>query len=309
MSRADQNFIRIVKDILENGTSDNALDVRPHWEDGTPAHTISVFGAIERYNITEEFPIMTLRRTYWKSAWDEILWIWQQKSSNVHDLGSHVWDAWADENGSIGKAYGYQIGELARCKEVNAEGLRKAFGDDLSGKTIRQDENGIYLLDQMDHVIYQLVNDPASRRIIANMYNVNEIADMALAPCAYSMTFNVSYKEGHDKPILSAMLNQRSQDMLTANNWNTVQYSLLVYALAQAYGFEPGEFIHVIGSAHIYDRHIPIIEKLIEQPQYDAPKLIVNPDIHDFYAFDKNNAFAVENYRYNEFADKIEVAV
>ena len=302
MSYADKLFKENVKNILENGFSDENLNVRPHWEDGTPAHTIAVFGVTNRYDLSKEFPIMTLRRTYWKSAWDEISWIWQKKSNNINDLSSHVWDEWADEKGSIGKAYGYQMGQLSRYKDVNVEGIRKAFGDDLSGKTITLDEDGCYMLDQVDRVIYQLVNDPASRRIMTNMYNVSELADMALSPCAYSMTFVVLGNR------LNAILNQRSQDMITANNWNIVQASLIVYAMASAYGFEPGELLHCIHNCHIYDRHVEIAKSMLEKEEFDAPKLWVDPSVKDFYQFTKDS-FKLDNYKYNDFDYKIPVAI
>ncbi len=302
MSIADQYFIRDIKEILEHGTSDEDQEVRPRWEDGTPAHTIAAFGIVDRYDLSEEVPIMTLRRTYWKSAWDEIAWIFQKKSNRVADLSSHVWDAWADENGTIGKAYGYQIGCLSRYKDVTADGLKKAFGDNPDGKTFTQDADGVWKLDQMDRVIYQLVNDPASRRIMTNMYNPHDLSEMALAPCAYSMTFNVIGGR------LNAILNQRSQDMAAARNWNCMQYALLTYALAAAYGFEPGEFIHFTANCHIYDRHIPMMKELIGQPVHEAPKLTINPEIHDFYQFTKND-FQIEGYEYNAFDHKIPVAI
>lgn len=302
MSYADKVFKETITNILEHGVSDENLEVRPHWEDGTPAHTIALFGVTNRYDLAKEFPIMTLRRTYWKSAWDEISWIWQKKSNNIHELNSKVWDEWADETGSIGKAYGYQMGQLSRYKDVSEEGLKRAFGDTLSGKTIKLDENGYYLMDQVDRVIYQLVNDPASRRIMTNMYNVSELADMALSPCAYSMTFVVLGNK------LNAILNQRSQDMVTANNWNVVQASLLVYAFASAYGFEPGELLHCIGNCHLYDRHIEMAKAMLDKEEFEAPKLWVDPEIKDFYQFSANS-FRLDDYKYNEFNYKIPVAI
>lgn len=276
MSYADEVFITTIDDILTRGVSDENLNVRPHWEDGTPAHTIALFGVVNRYDLCKEFPILTLRRTYWKSAWDEISWIWQKKSNNIHDLNSHVWDSWADETGSIGKAYGYQMGVKHHYPE----------GD----------------MDQVDRVIWQLKNDPASRRIMTNMYNHHDLSEMALYPCAYSMTFNVSGNK------LSGILNQRSQDMLAANAWNTVQASLIIYAMASAYGYEPGELVHVIANAHIYDRHIDLCKKLIQNKTYEAPKLWIDPTIKDFYAFTKDS-FQLSNYQYSAFDHKIPVAI
>ena len=276
MSRADRIFVENIKDILQNGVSDENLEVRPHWSDGTPAHTIKKFGIVNRYNLREEFPIITIRRTYMKSAIDELLWIWQKKSNNVHDLKSHVWDSWADADGSIGKAYGYQLGVKHRYKEG--------------------------MFDQVDRVLYDLKNNPQSRRIMTNIYNHHDLSEMGLYPCAYSMTFNVS---GH---TLNAILNQRSQDMLTANNWNVVQYAVLVYMMAQVSGLEAGELVHVIADAHIYDRHIPIVKEIIESEQYDAPSFIMNPDVKDFYDFTPDD-FRLSGYKYNPKKYDIPVAI
>ena len=277
MSYADKIFIQNCRDILDHGVWDTELEVRPHWEDdGAPAHTVKKFGIVNRYNLAEEFPILTLRRTFWKSAVDEMLWIWQKKSNNIHDLSSHVWDQWADENGSIGKAYGYQLG----VKHHYPEGE----------------------MDQVDRVLYDLKHNPASRRIMTNIYNHHDLSEMALYPCAYSMTFNVSGN------TLNAILNQRSQDMLAANNWNVVQHAVLVHMMAQVSGLQVGELVHVIADAHIYDRHVPVIEKILQNPQYDAPKFSVDPSVHDFYAFTKNS-FTLENYQYTELSEKIPIAV
>ena len=275
MSLADKIFVENCKSILENGIWDKEFEVRPRWEDGTPAYTKKCFAIVNRYNLAEEFPIMTLRRTAIKTAVRELLWIWQKKSNNINDLDAHIWDKWADETGSIGKAYGYQLGIKHKYREGE--------------------------FDQVDRVIFDLKNNPNSRRIITNIYNHADLSEMHLYPCAYSMTFNVANGK------LSAILNQRSQDMLAANNWNVVQYSVLVHMLAQVAGLEVGEFVHVIADAHIYERHIPIIERLIEREQYDAPKFTLDKSIDDFYKFDENS-FSLENYKYNEFTDRIEVA-
>ena len=276
MSYADKVFIETCKDILENGVWDTDLDVRPRWEDGTPAHTIKKFGVVNRYDLSKEFPMLTLRKTFLKSAVDEMLWIWQKKSNNINDLGSHVWDSWADENGSIGKAYGYQLGVKHHYKE----------GD----------------MDQVDRVLYDLKHNPQSRRILTNIYVHQDLSEMALYPCAYSMTFNVAGNK------LNAILNQRSQDMLAANIWNVAQYAALTYMLAQVSGFEPGEFVHVIADAHIYDRHVPIVKELIEKTPFDAPTVTLDKSIDDFYKFTKDS-FTVENYKFHEFTAKIPVAV
>ena len=276
MSRADEIFIQNCKDILENGIWDTDREVRPRWEDGTPAHTVKKFCIVNRYDLSEEFPLLTLRRTYWKSAIDELLWIWQAKSSNVHDLRTRVWDAWADETGSIGKAYGYQLGVKHHYPE----------GD----------------MDQVDKVLWDLKHNPASRRIMTNIYTFADLSEMALYPCAYSMTFNVTGNR------LNAILNQRSQDFLAANNWNVVQYSVLTMMMAQVSGLQPGEFVHVIADAHIYDRHVPVIEELIKNKPKDAPKFIIDPAVDDFYKFTRDS-FRVEGYEYSEFNGKIPVAV
>ncbi|MCI6972637.1 MAG: thymidylate synthase [Clostridiales bacterium] len=276
MSKADEIFIANCRDILDNGTWDTELQVRPRWEDGKAAHTVKRFGIVNRYDLSEEFPILTIRRTFWKSAIDELLWIWQAKSNNVNELRTRVWDAWADENGSIGKAYGYQLGVKHHYKE----------GD----------------MDQVDRVLWDLKHNPASRRIITNIYNHADLSEMALYPCAYSMTFNVTGDR------LNAILNQRSQDMLAANNWNVVQYSVLTCMMAQVSGLKPGEFVHVIADAHIYDRHIPMIEEIIANEPKPAPRLVIDPDVTDFYKFTRDS-FKVEGYEYSDFSGKIPVAL
>ena len=276
MSRADEIFIQNCKDILENGVWDTDRPVRPRWEDGAPAHTIKKFGIVNRYDLSKEFPILTIRRTYWKSAIDELLWIWQAKSNNVKELRTRVWDAWADENGSIGKAYGYQLG----VKHHYPQGE----------------------MDQVDKVLWDLKNNPASRRIMTNIYTFADLSEMALYPCAYSMTFNVSGNK------LNAILNQRSQDMLAANNWTVVQYAVLTMMMAQVSGLEPGEFMHVIADAHIYDRHVPAIEKIIANEPKAAPTFRIDPSVDDFYKFTRDS-FTVENYEFSEFNDKIPVAL
>ena len=276
MSRADEIYIATCRDILENGFYDTDLEVRPHWADGTPAHTVKKFGVVNRYNLKEEFPLMTLRRTYWKSALDELLWIWQKKSNRIEDLGSHVWDEWAGEDGTIGKAYGYQLGVKHQYKEG--------------------------MFDQVDRVIYDLKNNPASRRILTNIYTFQDLHEMNLYPCAYSMTFNVSGN------TLNGILNQRSQDMLTANNWNVCQYAMLLMMMAQVAGLEAGELVHVIADCHIYDRHIPAVKAMIEREGYPAPKVTLDKSVTDFYQFTKNS-FQVEDYQFHPFDFEIPMAI
>ncbi len=276
LSQADIIFIEMCKDILENGFSSEGQSVRPKWQDGTPAHTIKKFCVVNRYDLTKEFPILTLRPTNFKAAIDEILWIWQKKSNNIQDLNSRIWDSWADESGSIGKAYGYQL----QIKHKYSEGE----------------------FDQVDRVLYDLKNNPYSRRIITNIYNHADLHEMNLYPCAYSVTFNVTGNK------LNAILNQRSQEVLVANNWNVVQYSILIHMFAQVSGLVPGEFVHVIADAHIYDRHIPLIDTLINREPYPAPKLVINPEIRDFYDFTTED-FSLVNYIAGEQIKKIPVAV
>ena len=276
MSRADQIFIENCKDILTNGVWDTAYNVRPHWEDGTPAHTIKKFGVVNRYNLQEELPILTIRKTAFKNCLDELLWIWQKKSNNVKDLASHIWDSWADESGSIGKAYGYQLAK----KSIYPEGE----------------------FDQVDRVLYDLKHNPNSRRIMTNIYNFEDLHEMHLYPCAYSMTFNVS------GDTLNGILNQRSNDMLTANNWNVLQYSLLLIMFAQVSGLKPGTLVHVIADAHLYDRHIDLVKEVMAKPQHPAPKLKVDPSITNFYDFTLDS-FELVDYEFEKLGKKIPVAI
>ena len=282
MSYADKVFVAMCQDILENGTSTEGELVRPHWEDGTSAYTIKKFGVVNRYDLSKEFPAITLRKTYIKSATDELLWIWQKKSNNIHDLKSHVWDEWADEDGSIGKVYGYQLGVKQQYKEG--------------------------MMDQVDRVIYDLKHTPFSRRILTNIYVHQDLHEMNQYPCAYSMTFNVTQKKGDDRLTLNGILNQRSQDVLAANNWNVCQYAVLMHMLAQVCDMRVGELVHVIADAHIYDRHVPIVKELIERPQYDAPKFWLNPDIKDFYQFTTDD-IKITDYVTGEQIKDIPIAV
>ncbi len=276
MSIADKIFIENCKEILTNGVWDTDYDVRPKWEDGTPAHTVKKFCLVNRYNLQEEFPVMTLRKTGFKNCVDELLWIWQKKTSDIGKLGSHIWDAWADENNTIGKAYGYQLG----VKHKYPEGE----------------------FDQVDRVLYDLKNNTLSRRIITNIYNHHDLSEMQLYPCAYSMTFNVSGNK------LNAILNQRSQDMLVANNWNVCQYAVLTHMFAQVSGLEVGEFVHIIADAHIYDKHIPLVEQVIAQKPYDAPTFKIDKSITNFYDFTVDSV-SLENYRAHTLGIKIPVAI
>lgn len=276
MSKADVLFVNMCRDIIDNGFSSEGQQVRPRWEDGTPAHTIKQFGVVNRYNLQEEFPALTLRPTAIKTAVDEMLWIWQRKSNNIQDLNGHIWDEWADETGSIGKAYGYQM----------AQKYKFAQGE----------------MDQVDNVLWQLKNTPYSRRIMTNIYNFADLSEMHLEPCAYSMTFNVT------GDTLNAILHQRSQDILAANNWNVVQYSVLLMMMAQVSGLKAGELVHVIADAHIYDRHVPIVKELIERPQYPAPKFELNPEIKNFYDFTVDD-IRITDYQKGEQIRNIPIAI
>jgi thymidylate synthase len=276
MSYADQRFIAVCRDILANGVWDTDLAVRPRWTGGAPAHTVKTFGVVNRYDLRKEFPIMTLRRTAFKSCVDELLWIWQKKSNDVHQLSTHIWDAWADEDGTIGKAYGYQLGVKHRYRDG--------------------------WFDQVDRVLKDLREDPANRRMVTSLFNHHDLSEMGLAPCAWSMTFNVSGN------TLNAILNQRSQDMLTASNWNVCQYAVLIHMMARASGLEAGELVHVIADCHIYDRHVPLVEALIAREPRPAPKLIIDPEVTDFYAFTPDS-FRLEGYDPWPFEERIEVAV
>ncbi len=282
MSYADTLFKNMCRDILENGTSTEGEKVRPHWEDGTSAYTIKRFGVVNRYDLRKEFPALTLRKTALKSCMDEILWIYQRKSANIHDLNSHVWDEWADETGSIGKAYGYQIGVKSQYKEG--------------------------MMDQMDRVLYDLKNNPFSRRIITNTYVHEDLSEMHLYPCAYSTTWNVTEEKGSDKLVLNMVLNQRSQDVLAANNWNVCQYAILLMMVAQVCGMVPGELLHVIADAHIYDRHVDAIRELIGREEYPAPKVHLNPEVKDFYQFTTADLL-VEDYQAGPQIKNIPIAV
>ena len=282
MSLADKIFVDMCKDIIENGTSTEGEKVRPVWEDGTSAYTIKKFGVVNRYDLSKEFPAITLRKTAIKTCTDEMLWIWQRKSNNINDLKGHIWDEWADETGSIGKAYGYQMGVKHQYKEG--------------------------MMDQVDRVIYDLKNNPFSRRIMTNIYVHQDLSEMHLYPCAYSMTFNVTQRPGEEKLVLNAILNQRSQDVLAANNWNVCQYAVLVHMLAQVCDMQVGELVHVIADAHIYDRHIPIIKELISREPLEAPKFWLNPDIKDFYQFTRNDV-RVDGYETGEQIKDIPIAI
>ena len=314
MSLADKIFIDMCKDILENGTSTEGEKVRPKWEDGTPAYTIKKFGVVNRYDLRKEFPALTLRKTALKSCMDEILWIYQRKSNNIKDLKPHVWDEWADEDGSIGKAYGYQVGRIyGHHKEyIEDENLGKRLKELITdypsatlGSKFTNDPWPIYL-DQIDAVLYDLKHNPFSRRIMTNLYNFEDLHEMNLYPCAYSMTFNVTNENG--KLTLNAILNQRSQDVLAANNWNVCQYAILLMMIAQVCDMEAGELVHCIADSHVYDKHVPIIKELITREQYPAPKVRLNPEIKNFYDFTTDDLI-VEDYIAGEQIKNIPIAI
>lgn len=282
MSKADRIFIDMCSDIIANGTTTEGEKVRPTWADGTSAYTIKKFGVCNRYDLREEFPALTLRRTALKSAMDEVLWIYQKKSNNVNDLNSHIWDSWADESGSIGKAYGYQVGQVSHY----------ADGD----------------YDQMDRVLKDLKENPFSRRIMTNLYTFADLSEMNLYPCAFNAIYNVTQEAGKDKPTLNLLLVQRSQDILAANNWNVCQYAILLMMVAQVSGMEAGELVHMIADAHIYDRHVDIVKELISRPTFDAPKVSLNPNVTNFYDFTTDDLI-VEDYQHGPQVKNIPIAV
>ena len=282
MSKADDIFIGMCRQIIEHGSTTEGQKVRPHWEDGSPAYTIKSFGVCNRYDLREEFPALTLRRTALKSAMDEALWIYQRKSNNINDLHSHIWDEWADEDGSIGKAYGYQVAQRSHYPE----------GD----------------FDQMDRVLYDLKNNPYSRRIMTNLYTFGDLSEMNLYPCAFNAIYNVTHAEGDERPTLNMLLVQRSQDVLAANNWNVCQYALLLMMVAQANDMVAGELVHMIADAHIYDRHVDIVRELISRPTHPAPKVSLNPEVHDFYDFTTDD-LVVEGYEHGPQVKNIPIAV
>ena len=282
MSKADKLFVSMCRDILDNGTDTQGEKVRPHWPDGKPAYTIKKFGVVNRYNLQEEFPAMTLRKTAIRTAIKEILWIWQQKSNNIHDLDAHIWDEWADPDGSIGKAYGYQLGVKHQYKEGE--------------------------FDQVDRLLYDLKHSPFSRRMLTNIYNHADLHEMNLYPCAFQTIWNVTQKKGDDKLTLNMVLVQRSQDVLAANNWNVVQYAALLMMVAQVSDMKAGELMHVIADAHIYDRHVPLVEELISRKQYKAPKVTLDPTVKDFYKFTADS-FKVEDYQTGEQIKDIPIAI
>jgi thymidylate synthase len=318
MSFADDKFVEMCENILKNGTNTMGQKIRPKWSDGTPAYTIKQFGIVNKYDLRKEFPALTLRKTAIKSAMDEILWIFQKKSNNIKDLKPHIWDEWADSNGSIGSAYGYQIGKSFNYTNIpNEEGtvdkVKEQFKDYPSFSYFERyyiegskRKVSIYL-DQMDAVLYQLRNTPYSRRIMTSIWNFDDLSNMNLQPCCWNCTFNVT-NEGGDKLVLNMILNQRSNDVLAANNWNVVQYSLLLMMIAQSVNMIPGALLHVIADAHIYDRHVPLIEELIKRERFDAPTVTLNPDIKDFYKFTTDD-IKIENYKYGEQIKNIPIAI
>lgn len=327
MSYADKIFVKMCTDIIDNGTDTQGQKVRPIWEDGTKAYTIKQFGVCNKYDLRQEFPALTLRPTGLKSCMDEILWIWQKKSNNIHDLKTHIWDEWADEEGSIKKAYGYQLKQLYAWNDVSEEGLKKAFpqakffitetetnfseyrnGELFQTYAVKKQTNKYWHMDQVNKVIYDLINTPFSRRIMTNIYNFADLTEMALYPCAYSMTFNVTQDKQTEQLILNTILNQRSNDILAANNWNVAQYAILTMMMAQICHMIPGQFVHMIADAHIYDKHVPIIKEMLSREQFPAPTVSLNPEITNFYDFTTDD-LKVENYQKNPQIKNIPIAV
>ena len=307
MSQADKIFKRMCRDIIDTGTEPRRPAVGPHWEDGEAAYTIKQFGVVNRYDLREEFPAVTLRRTAIRSATDEILWIWQKKSNSIKDLHSHIWDEWADTDGSIGKAYGFQLGKRYCWNDITEEGLKKVYGEDIPSEHVSfNSDRQMYMMDQVDKVLYDLKVHPFSRRIMTNIYAFADLPEMNLYPCAYSCTFNVTEETGGK--VLNMVLNQRSQDTLTANNWNVCQYAVLLSMIARDVDMIPGVLLHVIADAHIYDRHIPLVEELISRPEHTAPKFWLNPEKHDFYDFTRDDV-RLDDYETGEQIKDIPVAI
>lgn len=319
MSQADRIFKAMCRDIIDNGTDTRGQAVRPHWPDGEAAYTIKRFGIVNRYDLREEFPAVTLRRTAIKSATDEILWIWQKKSNNINELHSHIWDEWADSDGSIGKAYGYQLAKKYCWNDITIDGLQQVYGDDMAvaevhdgeerlsdGHVLYNVDRGMYMMDQVDKVLYDLKVHPFSRRIMTNLYDFADLPEMNLYPCAYSCTFNVTEESG--QKVLNMILNQRSQDTLTANNWNVCQYAVLLSMIARDADMVAGQLVHVIADAHIYDRHVPLVEELISRPEHAAPVFWLNPDKHDFYSFTRDDV-RLDGYETGEQIKDIPVAI
>lgn len=276
MSRADIIFKENCRDILQNGYDQTGEAVRPRWEDGTPAYTIKKFGLVNRYDLASEFPILTLRPINFRAAIDELLWIWQKKSNRIAELNSRIWDQWADQNGTIGRAYGYQLAQKHQYPEGE--------------------------FDQVDRVLYDLQHNPSSRRILTNLYNHADLHAMQLYPCAYGLTLNVSGKR------LNAVLNQRSQDMLVANGWNVTQYAVLIHLFAQVSRLQVGELVHVIADAHIYDRHVPIIQDMLKRDEFPAPAFHLDSDVQNFYDFTLDQIKLVD-YRHGDKITGIPIAV
>ena len=328
MSKFDYTFKSMCEDILDSGIVSDGETVRPKWEDGSDAHTVKKFAVVNRYDVGKEFPVPTQRPLAFKSCVEEMLWIWQLHSNNVNDLNTRIWDSWADSDGSIGTAYGYQIGKESfyyiKSNDIVSD-IQKAFPNmkyDKDECVLYHDGLGgghkIFLgsvcdgvclveMNQIDKVIYDLVHTPFSRRIIAHMYNFDELSTMNLYPCAYSCTFNVTVDCRGNK-VLNLLLNQRSQDILAANAWNVSQYSVLLHMVAHHVGMRVGELVHVIADAHIYDRHIPIIQELIERDTYEAPTFRLNKSVKDFYDFTVDDVSLI-NYKHGDAIKGVPIAV
>ena len=314
MSQADVIFKKMSEDILSHGTDNKGEEIRPHWEDGSPAYTLACFGVVNRYDLSSEFPALTFRKVAFRTCIDELLWIWQKQSNNIHDLKGHIWDSWADEEGSIGKAYGYQQAKRHFYTDVSESGLIKAFGGCIAKnghiyaeKAARSGRAG-FMMTQLDKAIYDLKITPFSRRILVSMWNPEEQYEMHLAPCAYEMTFMVTRDASDGALVLNGILNQRSNDLLAAGNWNVVQYSVLIYMLAHICAMKPGELVHMIGNAHIYDRHLDIVRELIDRPQYPAPRFTIINDVKDFYDFTVED-MELTDYQYGPQVKNIPVAI
>ena len=280
MSYADTLFKQEINEILTNGFNDKDYPVRPKWPDGTPAHTIKTFCAVRRYDLSKEFPILTLRQQAFKGVVRELLWMWQKKSNVVDELGpsASIWRAWEWPDGTIGKTYGYQLG--------------------------KKSDYGYGEFDQVDNLLYLLKNKPMDRRMIVTMWCPQDLKEMALPPCVYESIWDVSNGK------LNCTLIQRSGDVLAAassGGWDTMEYAILVHMIAQVCGYQVGELVHIVHNLHIYDRHVEAVKEVMQNPEYPAPTLWINPDVKDFYAFTEDD-FKLIDYQATKLSTKFEVA-
>ena len=280
MSKADQFFRDQMKVIRETGFNDKDFKVRAKWEaDNAPAHTVKTFGYVTRYDLSKEFPILTLRSQGFKGAVKECLWIFQKKSTNINDLGLHIWDAWADENGDLGRTYAYSLREKIQYPEG-------AF-------------------DQVDYLLYQLKNNPMDRRMMLQLFDPHNVIHTKLPPCVMTYLFDVAGGK------LNMTVIQRSADALAAGaagGWDEVGEAVLQHMLAQVSGLQVGTMVHLVNNLHVYDRHMQYIDEILANPEYESPVLKVNPNVTNFYDF-KPEDFELVGYKSTKLSTKFDVAV